>query len=182
MIHYDKFEYHEGAPIHGSDVFNYYWYNADDEELLLSFSAGYKRVYFDVNLDMFNEFKDAPSKGGFYNAELKGEFTSASIEDDVTLEMIEPEPVNVVAHDAVTSLKAGEFVISKDGAAVFNGIVSSNEVTAKYTVNALLGNAYEASYEVDSNSDLNAVAVFNRAVAALNSDLPVKIVSVTRHF
>ena len=66
-----------------SSVIKAIGYDYPRGDLYIHFNSGREYVYNDVAVRMFNEFRNSPSIGEFYNYHIKGQFISSAINAQV---------------------------------------------------------------------------------------------------
>ncbi len=65
-----------------SSVIRHIHYKPEPRELSVWFAdSGRRYKYFDVPPEVFEAFREAPSRGRFYNEHVRGHFTCRLIED-----------------------------------------------------------------------------------------------------
>lgn len=64
-----------------SSVIRGAWYLSERHELDLTFTSGRRYIYSDVPMDVAEAFRDALSKGRFYNAEIRNRFPCRRVDE-----------------------------------------------------------------------------------------------------
>lgn len=168
-----KFEYtHEEHP-DDSSVIDEVYYNKKDELLVVKFlTSATARIYSHVPWDVFNDFQNAPSMGGFYNRFIKEKYTSGPV-SVVGLELVDlnelddqsnDEPIDLSDQASYTASK-----LPKTGDKVTAGTIIGHSNTGNsrgahiqfatkrdYEIQYRIGN-HQVLFKTQAGGDIEAV-------------------------